>query len=196
MSEATGKKPGKAWSPYMVGAAIGILGVLTAVAVSHYLGASTSFARATGGILNATMKDHYDGLPYYQIKDKQGKLKYAFEIDWQLMLLAGIAVGALLASIGTRDFRLKFVPSMWHARFGRNGLVRWLVAFLGGVLIMIGARLGGGCTSGHGISGVIQLSVAGFVAVAAFFLGGIITAKLMYRRRRAKAPRTPEGGAQ
>nr|MDQ3315416.1 YeeE/YedE family protein [Verrucomicrobiota bacterium] len=41
-------------------------------------------------------------------------------------------------------------------------------------------RLGGGCTSGHGISGTLQLSVGSWIAVVCFFLGGIPVAMLLF----------------
>ncbi len=44
-----------------------------------------------------------------------------------------------------------------------------------------GARTAGGCTSGHGISGALQLSVGSWVALICFFVGGIGTAMLLYR---------------
>jgi len=47
---------------------------------------------------------------------------------------------------------------------------------------LLGARIAGGCTSGHGISGMAQLSVGSMVAVAAMFAGGILTATLLMRR--------------
>ncbi len=43
-----------------------------------------------------------------------------------------------------------------------------------------GARLAGGCTSGHGISGALQLSVASWLSLACFLIGGVITAHLLY----------------
>jgi uncharacterized membrane protein YedE/YeeE len=43
-----------------------------------------------------------------------------------------------------------------------------------------GARWAGGCTSGHGISGVLQLAVSGLISAACFFAGGIATAFLLY----------------
>ena len=46
---------------------------------------------------------------------------------------------------------------------------------------MFGARLAGGCPSGHGLSGLSQLAVSGFLAAAGFFAGGIIMARLLYR---------------
>jgi len=50
---------------------------------------------------------------------------------------------------------------------------------LGGVLLTIGARIGGGCTSGHGISGISLLSVSSFVTVAAMFAGAMGTAAVL-----------------
>ncbi|KFY69929.1 hypothetical protein V499_09628 [Pseudogymnoascus sp. VKM F-103] len=49
-------------------------------------------------------------------------------------------------------------------------------AVVGGVLMAIGSRVAGGCTSGHGISGMAGLSVASFVSVVAMFGGGIAVA--------------------
>jgi uncharacterized protein len=54
------------------------------------------------------------------------------------------------------------------------------VALAGGILLGLGARWAGGCTSGHGISGTLQLSVASWVAAACFFAGGILVAGLIY----------------
>jgi uncharacterized membrane protein YedE/YeeE len=46
-------------------------------------------------------------------------------------------------------------------------------AMLGGVSLIVGARVAGGCTSGHGISGMSMLSVASFVTVGGMFAGGM-----------------------
>ena len=48
--------------------------------------------------------------------------------------------------------------------------------FCGGFLMLFGARLAGGCTSGHGISGMTLLNLESVVAVPAMFAGGIATA--------------------
>lgn len=52
-------------------------------------------------------------------------------------------------------------------------------AFLGGFAMIFGARLAGGCTSGHGISGMSTMSVSSFVTVASMFAGGIGAAFLL-----------------
>jgi uncharacterized membrane protein YedE/YeeE len=51
---------------------------------------------------------------------------------------------------------------------------------MGGAFLGYGARLAGGCTSGHGISGALQLSVGSWVAVICFFAGAIATAALLF----------------
>jgi uncharacterized membrane protein YedE/YeeE len=56
---------------------------------------------------------------------------------------------------------------------------RYRDAFIGGVLIILGARLAGGCTSGHIISGITQLAVSGVLFGAAVFASGMLTARLI-----------------
>jgi uncharacterized membrane protein YedE/YeeE len=70
---------------------------------------------------------------------------------------------------------------MWIARFGDSIALRAAVAFGGGILMAFGARLAGGCTSGHGISGTLQLNVASWIAVICFFIGGIAVAMLLFK---------------
>ena len=55
------------------------------------------------------------------------------------------------------------------------------MAFLGGFVMVLGARIADGCTTGHGISGIAQLAVGSSVAVAAMFAGAIVVAMLMKR---------------
>ena len=69
---------------------------------------------------------------------------------------------------------------MWQVRFGKSRLRRGLIAFIGGLIAMFGARLADGCPSGHGLSGSLQLAVSGFIALICFFIGGIIMARLVY----------------
>ena len=71
---------------------------------------------------------------------------------------------------------------MWRERFGSSAAKRAVVAFLGGLIALFGARLAGGCPSGHGLSGTMQLSVSGFIAAACFFIGGIVVARRLYTR--------------
>lgn len=58
----------------------------------------------------------------------------------------------------------------WKSIFSVKGLI----LLFGGLFIGFGSRYSGGCTSGHAIMGLSQLSIASLVAVISFFIGGII----------------------
>ena len=48
---------------------------------------------------------------------------------------------------------------------------------------MYGARLAGGCTSGHGISGGLQLALSSWLFLAVMFATGLAVSALMFRAR-------------
>ena len=103
-------------------------------------------------------------------------------MDWEVMLVFGARAGAFLAAWQGGEPTGEWLPPMWEARFGEGSIgLRWIVALIGGVLMAFGAGLAGGCTSGHGISGTMQLSVGSWIAVLCFFIAGIGTAMLMFR---------------
>ncbi len=165
---------GPAWSPYLVGALIGLLTMLTFYFSNKPLGASTAYARIAGMLGNIVAPRHTKSLKYYQDN------KPAF--DWEVMLVVGAIGGAFLAAWHGSELTGEWLPSMWVARFGEDSFaLRMVVALVGGVFMAFGARLAGGCTSGHGISGALQLSVGSWIALICFFVGGITTAMLMFR---------------
>lgn len=164
---------GPAWSPYVVGALIGVLSMLTFYFSDKPLGASTAYAHIAGLIGRLIAPGHTDSLHFYA-KDKQPK------IDWGVMLVGGVVIGAFLAAWTGGEITARWLPPMWVAQFGDAVWLRLGVAFIGGGLMAFGARLAGGCTSGHGISGALQLSVGSWVALLAFFVGGVITAMLLF----------------
>lgn len=162
----------RSWSPYLAGALSGLLAVASVAVTGKYLGASTTFVQAAGMAENALSPALVD-IPYF--------LKYSLTVDWQFMFVTGIFLGALIASRWDGSFRMQSVPDMWSERFGRGGVLRAVAAFIGGIIAIYGARLAGGCPSGHGLSGLAQLSVSGFISAACFFIGGIIMARIIYR---------------
>jgi uncharacterized membrane protein YedE/YeeE len=161
----------KEWSPYIAGAFVGLLNWFAILTVKP-LGASTTFARTAAMIETVFAPGHVADLPYFE--------RYGPTIDWQWMLVLGILMGAFVSSRLSGQFQRRFVPPMWAERYGNGNFKRWIVAFIGGILLMGGARMAGGCPSGHGLSGVAQLAVSGWIAVMCFFTGGILTARLLY----------------
>lgn len=160
------------WSPYVVGVGIGVLSWLTWLISKKPIGCSTSFARAAGMIEKAVRGKQVEDRPYYQ------EVKPA--VDWQWMLVAGMVIGALISSLVSGDFDWLWIPARWAAAFGTNTLLRVLVALLGGTLLGFGARWAGGCTSGHGISGTMQMAVSSWIAAICFFVGGIVMAQILF----------------
>jgi len=162
----------KVWSPYLVGAGIGILSWFTFLLSNKPIGCSTAFSRTSGMIEKALTGKSVDSQPYYQ--------KFPAKIDWEWMFVLGIVIGSLVSALISGEFRLRLIPSLWMARFGLDFLPRFIAALAGGIILGIGARWAGGCTSGHGISGTLQLAVSSWIAAILFFISGILTAQFIY----------------
>jgi uncharacterized membrane protein YedE/YeeE len=161
------------WSPYIAGAGIGILSCLTLVLADRSLGCSTAFVKARGLIGKAINAEKIRTMAYYH--------EIVPQVDWAFMIIPGIIIGAFLSSVLSGTFQIVWVPALWGSVFGNNAVLRIIVALAGGILLGFGARWAGGCTSGHGISGSIQLSLASMITAACFFAGGIAVAMLLYR---------------
>ena len=160
------------WSPYVVGIAIGVLSWISFLISDKALGCSTAFARTSCMIERLLRGSKTEEKPYFA--------KYAPVIDWQWMLVLGVVIGAFVSAQLSGHFQLEWVPPLWAETFGQTPLARWAVALVGGVLMGVGSRWAGGCTSGHGISGTLQLAVSSWLATICFFIGGIATAMLIF----------------
>ena len=163
----------KEWSPYVVGAGIGLLNCLAFLLSDRYIGCSKAFSDIFATAERLIKGSQIFEKPYYQ--------KFVPRIDWFFMLVIGIIFGAVISAWLSGEFQAVWVPSLWESRFGANAFLRFIVALVGGICIGLGARWAGGCTSGHGISGTIQLVVSSWLAVMCFFVGGIITAILLFK---------------
>lgn len=162
-----------AWSPYLVGGLIGVLSMFTFYFSDKPLGASTAFANVAGWFGRLIAPRHTDSLHFYA--DRKSST-----IGWEVALVIGVIAGAFLAAWSGGEITGRWLPPMWTARFGESVWLRMAVGFLGGCLMAFGARMAGGCTSGHGISGAMQLSVGSWIALLGFFVGGVATAMLLF----------------
>ena len=124
------------WSPYVAGACAGLVLVLSVWFTGKYFGASTSFVRSAGLIEKIFSAERVDRMDYF--------VKTVPKIDWQSMFVFGILIGSLAASQLSGTFKLQAVPNMWQDRFGSGITGRAIVAFIGGLVAMFGARLAGG----------------------------------------------------
>lgn len=90
------------------------------------------------------------------------------EDRWQLHYLCGLYVASYLYNIGRDNHTLTTMA-----------LPSWMYV-VAGVLVGMGSRVGCGCTSGHGISGLARLSPRSIVAVGSFFVMGVTVANLVH----------------
>lgn len=161
-----------AWSPYAAGFLIGILQIPAFLLVKTALGASSSFV-TVGAHLAALFDAEAMDNAYFAAHAGGGKNW------WQVALVVGIALGAALSARLSGTARSGVAP-VWAKATGIAAFApRAAMAFAGGFILLFGARIAGGCTSGHGISGVAQLAVSSIVTVAAMFAGGVAVALMM-----------------
>lgn len=172
----------KSWSPYVVGVGIGVLTWFAFATADHPLGVSTAFEQTAALGVQAVVPSAEQTNEYFARKAAEGKPPM---IGWEWMVVLGVFLGAFLSSWLSGDRTSAAVPALWRERFGGGVLPRLTAAFCGGLLLMFGARLAGGCTSGHGISGNLQLAVSSVVFTAVFFAAAIITALALYGRKGA-----------
>jgi len=161
------------WSPYVAGIGIGILSWFSFLISRKPIACSTTFAKTSGMIEKLFRGKKVDLKSYYQ--------KEQLVVDWQWMLVVGIVIGSLISALLSGDFHWQWIPSVWANAFGNNSLLRVIVALIGGIFLGFGARWSDGCTSGHGISGTLQLTVSSWISAICFFIGGILAAQFIYK---------------
>lgn len=145
------------WAPYAVGAGIGVLSWFAFLLLGHPLGITTGFTRLVG-LLEGP---HAAQVPYLA--------KLQPFVNFELMLVIGVFAGSWFSA------RISGASQSGRA-------ARALPSFLGGLMILFGARLAGGCTSGHGISGSLQLATSGWLFFLTIFASGAVAAFLLYRK--------------
>jgi uncharacterized protein len=171
------------WPWYISGPLIGLMVPILLLLANKPFGISSSLRH----ICAACVPANADYFRY----DWKSKL-------WNLMLVAGIIIGGVigglwmddtrilvsentvndLRAIGVQDVRGYLPESIfsWENLVSLQGIVFMVV---GGFLVGFGARYAGGCTSGHAIMGLSNLQLPSLIAVAGFFLGGLIVTHLL-----------------
>ena len=164
------------------GISLGLLLVL-ATALVKPLGVSTQFVVTDAAVAHKVAPEFAEENKYLA---KYGE-KTGWGIGYGWMLVFGMFVGG---GITARLFRTRqpeidkgSMPALWTKNFGASHAKRYIAAFCGGVLLLFGARLAGGCTSGHMISGISQLALSSFLFGATVFLAAVLMAKFLYRGR-------------
>ncbi|WP_369528732.1 YeeE/YedE thiosulfate transporter family protein [Shimia thalassica] len=111
-------------------------------------------------------------------KNASNPLNYSFVFVIAMMIGAFMSA-KLRGGIGADERKL---PAIWYANYGDTPVARYSVAFVGGFIVLYGARLAGGCTSGHMMSGMMQTSLSGYLFAAGAFAAAVPVALLMYKK--------------
>ncbi len=103
--------------------------------------------------------------------------------SWQLIFLGGALMAGFIFSVMKKEFKLTVIHSRWAKYRGQSVPVRLVYAFLGGFLLLFGARMADGCTSGHVISGGMQMAFSSYLFALFTFAGLLITGRFFYRKK-------------
>lgn len=115
---------------------------------------------------------------------------------WNLLFALGLILGGSLAGLifanpeptqlsaagaqSVRELGVQLRPGLLPAELSdlsKPGV--WLLLAVSGLLVGFGTRYGGGCTSGHAITGLSTLQLPSLIATVSFFAGGILSANLL-----------------
>ena len=173
----TSREPILPW--WAAGMLLGLVMTL-AVAVKNPLGVSTQFVVANGTLLKQVAPDYVDGHDMLK-KDKYHTPGYGWWLD----------IGLIVGAAGTAVLVGKWKPRKTCEWARANGSVRrrLVLSFIGGFILLFGARLAHGCTSGQFASGWAQLSLSVVPFTVGMFVFGMIAARIFY----PKAPSIGEG---
>jgi uncharacterized membrane protein YedE/YeeE len=142
--------------------------VFLTILFDRQIGASTTYPYVGDLMTGLTTNNYFTSI------EKPG--------NWELIFLAGATLSGLVISIIRKDFKIQLIHKGWSKTQGKSKSKRIIWAFIGGFIMLIGARMAGGCTSGHVISGGMQIAVSSLLFGAVVFVGLLITGKYFYRK--------------
>jgi len=154
---------------------IGILSWGAFAIVNHPLGISTALSSVSGVCAIPAMGSE-------AVQHNAYWARHPFAWNGGMLFLGGTLLGSLLSVLVSGTFRVEKVPVVWKQFFGPSTARRMVGAFLGGMVVMYGARMAGGCTSGHGISGSLQLALSSWVFFLVMFAFGVLGALFLFRK--------------
>jgi uncharacterized protein len=165
----------RSWSPYAVGVALGVLSWFAFATADQGLGITTAFEHTAALASSAASAGAAPGAEYTVEQDPK--------IGWEWMLVVGVFLGSFMSARLSRQRTREIVPALWRDRFGASPGLRLIAAFVGGAVLMLGARIAQGCTSGHGITGTLQLAMSSWIFIVVAFGVAVLAALALYGGR-------------
>ena len=156
------------WLYSGLGLAILNLFVFSSFITNRPIGASTTFPYLSDVISGFTDNDYF--------------AKIHIPGNWELIFLSGAFLAGLIISLIKKEFKFVLTYENWIKFKGEGTNNRILWAFVGGFILIFGARMAGGCTSGHIVSGGMQLAVSSLVFAVFVFIGLLVTGKIFLKK--------------
>lgn len=173
------------------GLALGLVFFLAVLLVKP-IGVSTQFVILDGILWDAVnpavvteTADGYTSTNAYLAKSGGKYAKsVANPINYSFIFVIAMAIGAAASAFlrGGVAKDERSVSPLWRANFGDSATKRFAYAFIGGFIVLFGARLAGGCTSGHMMSGMMQTALSGYIFAAGAFAAAVPTALILFKK--------------
>ncbi|MCK0169713.1 YeeE/YedE family protein [Aliiroseovarius sp. S1123] len=173
------------------GVALGLVFFLAVLLVKP-IGVSTQFVILDGivaDVVNPELvtktDDGYTSTNAYLAKSGGKYAKsVANPLNYSFIFVIAMMVGAFLSAKmrGGNGADENKLPAIHYANFGDTPIKRYAIAFAGGFVVLYGARLAGGCTSGHMMSGMMQTALSGYIFAAGAFAAAVPVAMMMYKK--------------
>lgn len=173
------------------GVALGLVFFLAVLLVKP-IGVSTQFVILDGIIADVVnpelvtkTDDGYTSTNAYLAKSGGKYAKsVANPLNYSFIFVIAMMVGAFLSAMmrGGHGADENKLPAIHYANFGDTPIKRYAIAFVGGFIVLYGARLAGGCTSGHMMSGMMQTALSGYIFAAGAFAAAVPVAMMMYKK--------------
>lgn len=161
-------------SPYLIGAAIGLLNIGAFAAFSKGIGVSGAYESSAALAARRLAPDAAHVNDYVKARKKPPKF------DWESWLVLGTLLGGMAAARTGRSADAARPEAPGSTPPQRSPLA----SAAGGALLMFGARMADGCTSGHALSGTAQGAGSSWLFTPLMFAVGSLWAR---RARRAKS---------
>lgn len=156
------------WLISGAGIAIITAGIFLTTISGRVLGASGTYPYVGNLVAGLTENDYFKSIA------PSGR--------WELWFLGGAFFSGLVLSLLRRDFRFTLIHENWRKHRGNSKSGRIIWAFVAGFLLIFGARMAGGCTSGHIISGGMQLALSSYLFAGVVFGAFLLTGRIFYRK--------------
>jgi len=160
--------PKKYINPYLGGTLLGIVLFSAYFFTGAGLGASGAISRLQAFIMDIFASGHVDNVSTFAHTAGGSKNPLA---NAGVFMLAGTILGGFISGLVNR--RVKLETNKGSQISDRT---RWILAFFGGMIMVYGARMSRGCTSGQALSGGAVMSVGSWAFMIAVFGGGYLVA--------------------